>query len=346
MTRRVALVAALVLAGLVAIRVWSGARPHDRELLREVYSPTFVDVPAEAPLGTTVAALGGDLASPAGEDFLNRLLPDQAGVLWISCLIVLIVAFDWSRLVSWRNFELKIFLILALVLFDDMRFFRLVLTPLSWRLLDSVYEIVFALNAVLLLTALWQAAVPRTVAEWRPNLRGRALAACAVLLLACSVLMALQHDPDDAGYFTNLGGQRLRERGRLPYGDPLLTGTPGAAYGPLMYVAHVPFQFLIDPRSPNQTSPDLPPLGAGATYYLPPPLATKLCVIAFHLAGVLALFVAGRRLTWDDDVGWGLVALYCGSAFVLGIGGVREFIGGITFISHIAPASATLVAFA
>jgi hypothetical protein len=68
--------------------------------------------------------------------------------------------------------------------------------------------------------------------------------------------------------------------------------------------------------------------------------------VAFHLAGVFALFAAGRRLTGDEDVGWGLVALYCGSAFVLGMGGTREFIGGVTFISHIAPAAATLVAFA
>jgi hypothetical protein len=113
-----------------------------------------------------------------------------------------------------------------------------------------------------------------------------------------------------------------------------------------MYVAHVPFQILLDPHPLNPSSPDRPPLGAGATYYLPPPLATKLCAIALHLAGVFALFVAGRRLTGDAEVGWGLVALYCGSAFVLGMGGTREFIGGITFISHIAPAAATLVAFA
>ena len=31
---------------------------------------------------------------------------------------------------------------------------------------------------------------------------------------------------------------------------------------------------------------------------------------------------------------------------MLGMGGAREFIGGLTFISHIAPAAATLVAFA
>jgi hypothetical protein len=79
---------------------------------------------------------------------------------------------------------------------------------------------------------------------------------------------------------------------------------------------------------------------------LPPSIATRLCTIAFHLAGVLALFIVGTRLSANPDVGWGLVALYCGSVFVLGIGGDPESIGGMTFVSHIAPAAATLVAFA
>ena len=69
-------------------------------------------------------------------------------------------------------------------------------------------------------------------------------------------------------------------------------------------------------------------LGDAATYYLPPPLATKLCTITFHLAGLLALFIIGRRLTGQPDVGWALVALYCGSGFVLGIGGKRSSSAG------------------
>jgi hypothetical protein len=86
--------------------------------------------------------------------------------------------------------------------------------------------------------------------------------------------------------------------------------------------------------------------GEAATYYLPPPLATSSARSPFHLAGLLALFIIGMRLTGQPDVGWALVALYCGSGFVLGIGGEEEFIGGMTFVSHIAPAAATLVAFA
>jgi hypothetical protein len=166
------------------------------------------------------------------------------------------------------------------------------------------------------------------------------------MLIACDVSLALVREPDDAGYFINLGAQRLRERGRLPFGDPLLTNTPGAAYGPVLYAAHVPLQWLIEPHSPNPISNARPPMGDIATYYLPPPLATKLCTITFHLAGLLALYLIGVRITGQGDVGWALVALYAGSVFVMGVGGEHEFIGGMTFVSHIAPAAATVVAFA
>ena len=37
-------------------------------------------------------------------------------------------------------------------------------------------------------------------------------------------MAALVREPDDVGFFVNLGAQRLRERGAFPYGDPLLTG--------------------------------------------------------------------------------------------------------------------------
>ncbi len=137
----------------------------------------------------------------------------------------------------------------------------------------------------------------------------------------------------------------MRERGRLPYGDPLLTGTPGAAYGPLLYAAHVPFQILLSPDPVNPVSPDRPNLTSGTPYYLPPAMATQICTIAFHLAGVLALFLAARRLA-DARVAWGLVCLYCGSLAIIGIGGREDQVAGITFVSHVAPASMTLLAFA
>lgn len=346
MTRRIVLFATTALVCIAALGFWSGHGPPDRRLLREVYSPTFGQVPPEASIGAVIAEVRKDLASAAGHGFLSRLLPDQAGVLWIAFAVVLAVAFDFGRPRSSRNVDLLLVLALSMALFDIMRFFRIQLVPVYWRLLDLVFTTIVAINAALLIRAVWRALAADRDPAWRPNLRGRPLTALALLLLAVNVLVALQREPDDAGFFVNLGAQRLRERGRLPYGDPLLTNTPGAAYGPILYAAHVPFQFIIEPRSPNGISSARPPLGDSATYYLPPPLATKLCTITFHLAGVLALFIVGTRLSKDPDVGWALVTLYCGSAFVLGVGGDREFVGGMTFVSHIAPAAATLVAFA
>ncbi|MGE0451577.1 MAG: hypothetical protein AB7Q29_18535, partial [Vicinamibacterales bacterium] len=245
------------------------------------------------------------------------------------------------------NLDLLLAFALAVSFVDILAFARLRLDAEYWTMLDGVFTVITLLNVALVARALYRASRPeREEPAWRPHLRGRPLAALALALVVANVAVVLVREPDDAGYFTNLGAQRFRERGRLPYGDPLLTGTPGAAYGPVLYAAHVPFQVLLEPHSPNASSPALPLMGADATYRLPPPIATKLTTLALHLAGLFALWVVGRRLSGTSDVGWALVALYASSAFVLGVGGEREFIGGVTFISHIGPAAATLVAFA
>src|SRR5205823_8741964 len=88
-----------------------------------------------------------------------------------------------------------------------------------------------------------------------------------------------------------------------------------------------------------------PPIETEDVYFLPPLGATKLCTAAFHLLAVGALFAAGGRLR-GPTVAWGLVVLYCSSAYVLGVGGENVFIGGMTFVSHVAPAAVTLLAFA
>jgi hypothetical protein len=99
------------------------------------------------------------------------------------------------------------------------------------------------------------------------------------------------------------------------------------------------------PGGVNAESPDRPAIERADVYFEPPIAATKLCVIAFHLLGVAALFGAARRLS-GSRTAWAIVALYCGSAFVLGVGGRGYAIGGMTFASHIAPAAVTLLAFA
>jgi hypothetical protein len=44
--------------------------------------------------------------------------------------------------------------------------------------------------------------------------------ALAIVTLGLNLTLALVRPPDDAGWFVNLGAQRLRERS-TPHGDPL-----------------------------------------------------------------------------------------------------------------------------
>jgi hypothetical protein len=336
------LIAAMVATLALVMLALTQDTPAGR--LTEVYTPSFRRLPATAPLRHTVAVLWSDLKQPAGHQVLRRMLPSQGGVLWLSLVILVATAFDFDRLRNPRNLDLLILQALAMSMFEITRFLRLLTDPVYVRLMDWVFVGIFALNIALIGRALWRVVVPEAAA-WRPTLPIRPLIAVALLLMACNVTAALVREPDDVGFFVNLGAQRLRERHRLPYGDPLLSGSAGAAYGPLLYVAHLPFQFVLAPHRVKIESPDRPALGAAGTYQLPPELATKLCAIAFHLLGVWALFVATRRLA-GVEVAWGLVALYCGSAFVLGIGGEEFYIGGMTYISHIAPTAMTLAALA
>src|SRR5262245_25680746 len=147
----------VVLVCIVAVCLWAGRRPHERELLREVYSPSFEQVPPMASIADTIAELRWDLSTRNGQRFIARLLPEQGGVLWITLIVALAVGFDFSRRRSGRNLDLILALLLGLMFFEQMRFFRVRLDPTYWRLLDLVYSIVFGLNAALLLRALWRA---------------------------------------------------------------------------------------------------------------------------------------------------------------------------------------------
>ncbi len=175
---------------------------------------------------------------------------------------------------------------------------------------------------------------------WRPHLPKRALMVMTLVLFSLNVMAGLLREPDDVGFYSNLGGQRLRERAMFPYGDPLLTDTPGATYSPILYLSHLAYQVIL---VPVQNPPD--PRPEFGVYVLPPILASQLATVTFHILGVLGLFIAARRLLGDEGA-WAVTALYCGSAYVMGVGGDREMINGITFASHIAPASVTMLAFA
>jgi hypothetical protein len=169
--------------------------------------------------------------------------------------------------------------------------------PDYYALIRFVFIVVSGLTLCLIGRLLWRFRAPDRGA-WKPALGVRVLAAVATFALTVSMIEPFFLKPDDSSYFTDLGGQRLLERGRLPYGDPMLTKTPGAAYGPLMYAVQAGMQVLLA-EPVNSQSPDLPKLGARSEYLSPAPLPAQMSLALFQALAAYALFVIGRR--WDDE---------------------------------------------
>jgi hypothetical protein len=334
----------LRLVGLVCLLAGAtvACGPNERETLnqRQLETPRFEPPPPGPGTAGTIDQIKRDFDGPAGESFLLRLVPSQGATLWLALIVMLVVAFDFSRAWHPRNIELLALLPVGFLLYDCMRFFEFFQDPIYWQVMDWVFIGIMAVSLFLVGRAIVRMRRPHEE-PWRPNLDRRALMVLTVLLLVLNVAVALLRDIDDVGFYTNLGAQRLRERWMFPYGDPLLTNTPGATYSPILYYSHLIYQVLLAPIALNP--PD--PRPAFGVYVLPPVLASKLATISFHLVGVGALFIAARRMMGSAQA-WGIAALYCSSAYVMGVGGEREMIGGMTFASHIAPAAVTMAAFA
>jgi len=327
--------------------VWAGGcavEPHDKVALHDLYTPHFEPPPAPEPALVSLRKWYEQVRTPRKPDERSMLLPNQAGVLWLSLAIVVLVGFDFRNLRNPRNVDLLLMQLAGWLFFDILGFLDHLQNPTVRNVMDWVFSAIVAVTIVLLTRALRR--VYRSApSAWQPGVGRQALAVLAIALVSLDVGVALFSPPDDAGYFINIGAQRLRERVRWPYGDPLLSATPAAACGPVTYLAHLPFQLALSPHPVNVESAPRPPIESGDVYFLPPIGATKLCAAAFHLLAVAALFAAGRRLA-GATAAWAIVVLYCGSAYVLGVGGERYSIGGMTFVSHIAPAAMTLLAFA
>jgi hypothetical protein len=318
--------------------------PRNTEPLREIYSPKFDRIPPPEGIAATLGTLWADWQADPGRRFREDVLSLQGLAVACAGFIILVVAFDWRRPRSARNVDLLLMFAVGLGMFDIMRFFDVLNRPAYVTLMDWVFWTIVTLSLVLLVRAVLRCVRPLDD-PWQPNLSATTLAGLTAVLLLANLTLLFTKPPDDAGFFVNLGAQRLRERGRLPYGDPLLTGTPAAAYGPLLYVAHVPFQVMVSPSIVNPSAPARPALGPDSSYYPPPALATTMCTALFHLVGVMALWWTARRQA-DARTAWGITCLYCGSLAVMGVGGRDYSVAGITFASHIAPASAVLLAFA
>lgn len=341
------LIGGLIVAAVTLVMVVVIAQPQNRVhgILspRHLETPAFTAAPPAPSAVDTIARLWSDLQSRAGREFLRRLIPTQSLDLWLALVVALVVGFDAGRGRGSRNLELGSLLVVGFLLFDVLRFFDVIDDPVYAHLLDWVFTAVVTASLWLAARAVWRVWRPFDRA-WRPNLPTRSLVVLTLVLLTFDALIVVIREPDDAGFYTNLGGQRLRERGMFPYGDPLLSGSPGAAYGPVLFLAHVPFQWVFDAAPINRRPLDHA-LGPADEYFLPPLQASQLATLTFHLTAVAALIAAARRLA-GDRVAWGIGALYCSSAYVTGVGGSAEMVNGLTFISHTAPPALALVAFA
>ena len=268
---------------------------------------------------------------------LHHFVPNQGGALWIGILVTAALLADFRKLASPRNLVVLGLLAIAPALLEVIH--------IKGARAAHTFEYIFLFTAVNTAWAL-RVGLRGCATDLKPNLPREGLRLLALALVVCNVVTLLGRFPDDAGYYTNLGAQRWRETGVLPYADAKLKGAkaPGygasATYGPMLLASHLPAQALLG-------TPDNPPEADPMDkehYVRPPVLATQLTCLGFHLIGLFSLLLAAKRLA-GEDAAWAAVALYAGSPYVIGLGGQRELIGGVVYISHIAPVSATLLAF-
>jgi hypothetical protein len=287
--------------------------------------------------------------SKAIAEFQARLQPNQGGVIWLAIFVTLVVAFNFQNWLSWRNADLLLLLAPSFLMVDLVRFAVGLQDPYKLSLSGFAFLGIFFLSVLLLIRALI-GAFTRAAQHWTPNVPSSILVGLIALLLACSAYLVLVRAPDDCGYYSNLGAARMLETGKFPYADPLLRNGAGATYGPVLYVAHIPFQLGLSLIGSNREANDHSQkqetlLKVGREFVEPPILATKLAFLSFHLLAVLALVMIGRNLMGLPG-GLGLACLYIGSPYVLGIGGETALITGTTYISHTAPTAVSLFAFA
>ena len=271
-------VLAALLLVVIAVTVHHASPERERMTPRHLENAVFQHPPAWPGVAHSVATIWSDLKGRSGEQFLDAMLPTQAGVLWISLIVALMVGFDYARPLSLRNLELLSLLLIGFLLFNVMRFFDLLNDPTYFHLMDFVFVGIVTVSLGLIAIAIWRVRHGEKIA-WRPNLPAGALVTLTVLLFGLNVLIGVAKPPDDAGFYTNLGAQRLRERGRMPYGDPLLSNSAGAGYGPLLYLGHLPFQFLLNPEPINPSQPtraDLRPVRSISCRH-PWPVSSRWC---------------------------------------------------------------------
>ena len=275
--------------------------------------------------------------SRALEAIAGRLDLPQAGVLWVSLVIFLVVLVDSRRPWSYRNAAIVALWLPMVAFVDYVGMPRRDIAP-------HVFALIYVLTAAYVLWCAQIALRPRTV-DWAPNLPRRNLLLLLAIVLAMDAAMVFGLKPDDAGRYTNLGARRWMETGTIPYADPLLKGPDSpafgaaATYGPLLYVAHMPFQILVGAES---NPADLDPMDR--QYVRPPVLATQMVCFGFFLLGAFAVFRCISELK-DQHTALAAVTIYGAHPMIMGLGGHDYRAGGLAYVSHFAPSALVLTAF-
>ena len=217
----------------MALAVIAGLSYQNRIVpLTEVYTPT-IPVVEFAPAGESLRALDARIREDAQLSIIRQVLPDQAGVLWIALLVFLVVGFDYARPWSPRNIDLLIVQVIGWCLIGSLDLLVTVSRrrdPTYYGLIRLVFTLVTGFSAAIMARMVWRSTRPDVDVDTRTRCSHPGGAGCPHRLTRAR--LPFLRPAEDASYFTNLGGQRLRERGLLPYGDPMLTDSPGAGYGP------------------------------------------------------------------------------------------------------------------
>ena len=274
------------------------------------------------------------------EAAIRLFVPDPAGALWIGAFVTFVVFGNLGEIFSKKNLVLAAILVQAVFLLDVIEWGK----QAGSRIAPWGFTVIYLTTAAYTTWGL-TLALRGSSLRWNPNLPARGLRTLVVFILLLNTVVVFGRRPDDTGYYSNLGARRWAETGVLPYGDLKLHGpnAPGfgaaATYGPLLYASHLPAQWLIGTTSnPAEADP------MDESYVRPKIVSTQLTCFVFYLLGLGALFMIVGDLR-GPAVGWGAVALYAASPYVIGLGGDEFVIGGLAFISHIAPVSVMLLAF-
>jgi hypothetical protein len=272
---------------------------------------------------------------------------NQGGVIWISMLVAILVAFNFKRFKSLRNFDIALLVLPGIFIVNLVNLGNTPLDDGDQILFSFLYLGLFLSTIALLIRAIMRA-YHKDLEDFLPNLPKAALIILTCLFVGLNIFSALVRRPDDAGAYTNIGAFQMLKTGHFPYGDANLSGGAAATYGPVLYLSHMPFQIILKPvvekLAPQSIAFRAIVGNNDPSYNGPPLMATKLTMISFLLLAVVSLYFVGRQLS-NSTVGWALALLFVSSSYVQGLGGDQWYITGITYISHIAPVGLTLLAF-